>query len=95
MTSLGCSTDDVDCLIKTDAATLLSTFDHLNTWKNPTCRDGCQISPAVDNKVVQTMLGGMSALARRIPIMQGWCQDDGAQMLSYDVSLPQYTMTEA
>jgi len=88
MGSLGCSTDDVDCLVKVDAVTLMSKFDKLNTWKNPTCRDGCQISPAVDNKVVQTMIGGMSSVARRIPILAGYCQDDGAQMLSYDVSLP-------
>ena len=41
MNYLDCNTDDVDCLIQTDSATLAKAFDKLNTWKNPTCRDGC------------------------------------------------------
>jgi len=39
------------------------------------------------------MTGEMKAAGRKIPTMQGWCQDDGSDMISYDLPVG-YSMTE-
>jgi hypothetical protein len=97
MNYLGCSMDDVDCLIDTDAATVVSAFGSLYPWWTPPCREGCSISPTVDKKILPKMISGMfnSDTARRVPTMQGWCKDDGAPYVSMDIDLNGYTMTEA
>lgn len=42
-----------------------------------------------------TMIGAMASTARKIPILTGWCNDDGADMIFYDINIPSYTMNEA
>ena len=94
MTNLTCGIEDVECLIGKDTATLYNTWEAMTPWQDPNCRDACQISPAVDGKVIIDMIGAMGFTARKVPTMAGWCKDDGASMIEYDLYTPGLTMTE-
>jgi hypothetical protein len=60
---------------------------------NPPCRDGCQVAPVVDGKLLVKPLGAMSNTARRIPSMSGFCLDDGADFVSMDSGSYGYNMS--
>ena len=59
MGALGCSLDDVDCLIGVSSSDLQSAFTSTYGMKNAPCRDFCQISPAVDEKFLPKMIPDM------------------------------------
>ena len=94
MHALKCDINDVDCLLSQSAETLQTTFSATNNHNVPTCRDACVISPAVDGKILRTMTAAMFSEARKVPTLSGWCKDDGAGMISYEVKTPGYSMTE-
>jgi hypothetical protein len=94
MNRLSCSISDVDCLIDASASDLQSAFTSQNGWLNPPCRDGCQVAPVVDSKVLEEPLGAMSYTARRIPTLSGFCLDDGADFVMMDVTMLGTNMSE-
>jgi len=93
MSRLDCDQDDIDCLIGKSASKVQDAFTEQNGWLNPPCRDGCQISPAVDGKVLEASLGAMSATARNVPTLSGFCQDDGADFIFMDVTVSSSNMS--
>jgi hypothetical protein len=97
MNYLGCDIENVDCLIGMEGDSVISAFNALYPWWTPPCREGCSISPTVDNKFLPKMISAMfnSETARRVPTLQGWCKDDGAPYVSMDIDLTGYTMTES
>lgn len=69
MQFLNCTVNDVDCLIAVSATKLQQAFGAAAPWDVPPCRDGCQIAPAADDKIVIEMTGEMVAKAREIPTL--------------------------
>lgn len=82
MTNLGCDQDDVDCLISKDMKAIFNAYEIITPGDDPSCRDACQISPAVDGKVVIDMIGAMSYTSRKVPTIHGWCKHDGATFVN-------------
>ena len=59
MHGLKCDIHDVDCLVNQSAETLQAAFTATNDHNVPTCRDACEIAPAVDDKVLRSMTATM------------------------------------
>jgi len=91
MEALECQ--DLDCLLKTPATLLQSTFDSTNHWKNPLCAYACQIAPTVDYVLLNKDLAKLSEKARTIPTLQGWVKNDAADYVSMDKTLTYGTYT--
>lgn len=72
---------------------MYTAFNQQNNWNNPICRDGCQVAPVIDGKVMVDHIGNLKNTMHRVPTLSGWTSDDGADFISADISLSGMTMS--